>query len=232
MKFKALSIATALLGLGAAPALANTNIITIDALPYSGDVPGGGASADYVAAWDAALAAHPTPPSGYYFQTVPVWNNVHNSGVGGSSGDLIYNDSVTFTVSSADEGTWSFKLGIDFGWGGTLIMNGPGLGTGAVLMTSNNNLWWAGNINDANNTLFGTVDLTIPGTYTLNVYGAEDCCDGGTTGQFLAPGAATYQTFSAGEPAVPESSTWAMMLLGFFGLGFAGYRRASATRIA
>jgi hypothetical protein len=27
-------------------------------------------------------------------------------------------------------------------------------------------------------------------------------------------------------PAVPESSTWAMMLLGFAGLGFAGYRRA------
>ena len=27
-------------------------------------------------------------------------------------------------------------------------------------------------------------------------------------------------------PAVPEPSTWAMMLLGFAGLGFAGYRRA------
>jgi hypothetical protein len=36
--------------------------------------------------------------------------------------------------------------------------------------------------------------------------------------------------FSAGPtPApVPESSTWAMMLLGFAGLGFAGYRRAKA----
>ena len=28
------------------------------------------------------------------------------------------------------------------------------------------------------------------------------------------------------EPAVPEPSTWAMMLVGFAGLGFAGYRRA------
>ena len=28
--------------------------------------------------------------------------------------------------------------------------------------------------------------------------------------------------------AVPEPSTWAMMLLGFAGLGFAGYRRAKA----
>jgi Ice-binding-like/PEP-CTERM motif len=30
---------------------------------------------------------------------------------------------------------------------------------------------------------------------------------------------------SGGVPTVPEPSTWAMMLLGFVGLGFAGYRR-------
>jgi unsaturated chondroitin disaccharide hydrolase len=30
------------------------------------------------------------------------------------------------------------------------------------------------------------------------------------------------------NPAIPEPSTWAMMLLGFAGLGFAGYRRARA----
>ena len=41
----------------------------------------------------------------------------------------------------------------------------------------------------------------------------------------------------SGQPAlllssltVPEPSTWAMMLLGFAGLGFAGYRRAKAGR--
>jgi len=30
--------------------------------------------------------------------------------------------------------------------------------------------------------------------------------------------------------AVPEPSTWAMMLIGFAGLGYAGYRRASEPR--
>ncbi len=33
---------------------------------------------------------------------------------------------------------------------------------------------------------------------------------------------------SSGVPGTPEASTWAMMLLGFVGLGFAGYRRAKA----
>ncbi|MGP7985334.1 PEPxxWA-CTERM sorting domain-containing protein [Rhodoblastus sp.] len=32
--------------------------------------------------------------------------------------------------------------------------------------------------------------------------------------------------------AVPEPATWAMMLLGFAGLGFAGYRRSWTQRVA
>jgi hypothetical protein len=32
--------------------------------------------------------------------------------------------------------------------------------------------------------------------------------------------------------AVPEPSTWAMMLIGFAGLGYAGYRRAREPRPA
>jgi hypothetical protein len=31
---------------------------------------------------------------------------------------------------------------------------------------------------------------------------------------------------------VPESSTWAMMLVGFAGLGFAGYRKTKGARTA
>ena len=53
------------------------------------------------------------------------------------------------------------------------------------------------------------------------------------------PGWVLYspQSVLGGQPAlllssltVPEPSTWAMMLLGFAGLGFAGYRRAKAGR--
>jgi hypothetical protein len=40
--------------------------------------------------------------------------------------------------------------------------------------------------------------------------------------------------FSTGAGVVPEASTWAMMLIGFAGLGFAGYRgsRQSAAGVA
>jgi hypothetical protein len=45
-------------------------------------------------------------------------------------------------------------------------------------------------------------------------------------------GTVTY-TFTPTVPgAVPEPSTWAMMLLGFAGLGYARYRRASESRAA
>jgi hypothetical protein len=71
-----------------------------------------------------------------------------------------------------------------------------------------------------NQSFASTVDLTGTGLYSLS--------DAGTL--FLAAGA----TISGGQssmlasvsPAVPEPSTWAMMALGFAGLGFAGYRRA------
>ena len=40
-------------------------------------------------------------------------------------------------------------------------------------------------------------------------------------------GAGTFNaTFSLSGAVIPEPSTWAMMLLGFAGLGFAGYRHA------
>jgi hypothetical protein len=41
----------------------------------------------------------------------------------------------------------------------------------------------------------------------------------------------TSATMHISRP-VPELSTWAMMLLGFAGLGYAGYRRAKGLRAA
>ena len=43
----------------------------------------------------------------------------------------------------------------------------------------------------------------------------------------------TFSVVSSVEAAVPESSTWAMMILGFLGIGFTAFRRRqSALKIA
>ena len=39
-------------------------------------------------------------------------------------------------------------------------------------------------------------------------------------------------TFVQVSGAIPEPSTWAMMLLGFAGLGYAGYRKARRATVA
>jgi hypothetical protein len=43
---------------------------------------------------------------------------------------------------------------------------------------------------------------------------------------------AAEDTLLAGGPAVPEPSTWAMIILGFAGIGFMTYRRRKAAAIA
>jgi hypothetical protein len=46
-------------------------------------------------------------------------------------------------------------------------------------------------------------------------------------------GSASALDFAATpKPAVPEPSTWAMMLVGFAGLGHAGYRRTKRDSVA
>ncbi len=78
---------------------------------------------------------------------------------------------------------------------------------------------------------------TVTGSPTVNALIAADVAYAvahpAAYSSSLFPGA-NGVAFGAGQgfsSAVPEPSTWAMMLMGFAGLGFAGYRRAR-TRIA
>jgi hypothetical protein len=52
----------------------------------------------------------------------------------------------------------------------------------------------------------------------------------------LTPGTSIFApvdiSVSFGSALIPEPSTWALMLLGFVGLGFAGYRNAKTGRTA
>jgi hypothetical protein len=44
----------------------------------------------------------------------------------------------------------------------------------------------------------------------------------------FASSSTAFEVVGVNVDPVPDPSTWAMMLLGFAGLGFAGYRRARA----
>jgi len=66
-------------------------------------------------------------------------------------------------------------------------------------------------------------------TDAVRIYGGasdDNFCFDGSCGQ---GGYAVGQVELFGTPAVPEPSTWAMMLLGFAGLGFLGYRTSRRT---
>jgi len=205
-------------GLGAAAA-ASASVVTMDARYY-----GGGAtftdSASYVNEWNTVIAAQPVASAGYGDQTIADWNGgQHNSGVFGANTNIAYHDKVVFDVTTA--GTWSFKMGVDFGYGGTLLVDGQ------ALQTQTKDLWWAGNINDPANTLSGSTTLST-GWHTLNVYGFEGCCDGGTTGQYLSPGAASYTSFTS----APEPASWSLMIIGLGAAGGALRRRAAKGAVA
>src|SRR5690242_18548718 len=120
------TFALALLGataIAAVAAPASADIVRMQAR-NSGD-PGANDSAGYVAAWNAVLASQPTPPPGYADQVIADWDgNESNSFTGGgASGDLAYHDRAVFTVGATDGGVWRFRTGIDFGFGGTLLVD-------------------------------------------------------------------------------------------------------------
>jgi len=95
-----------------------------------------------------------------------------------------------------------------------------------------------------------TAQITVNGTETFSENGDSDSGGDGaaifigwsggpiTTIQFELTSASddTANDFAIGavslETAVPEPSTWAMLLLGFAGLGFAGYRASRRTAVA
>jgi hypothetical protein len=83
---------------------------------------------------------------------------------------------------------------------------GTGLGTKAFLYSDDQN------------------NLPDPATYSANVIFISEAP--GAETDFIGNNGTTYHLFS-GVSAVPEPSTWAMMILGFAGIGFMTYRRRS-----
>jgi PEP-CTERM motif len=92
-----------------------------------------------------------------------------------------------------------------------------------------------GNWNGTSNSFAGPIDFTIAGVsvsdFVANSNGFFAVAD------LLGPNGTgdvggMIETTITQHSSVPEPSTWAMLLIGFAGLGFAGYRKAKTTRTA
>lgn len=139
-------------------------------------------------------------------------NNQNQFGPPNQNSSIVALSESYFEVAAGEAGVWSFRYGADFGLGGGLYVDGV-----ALEEQWNDDLWWAGNWNAANEILEGSISLGV-GFHKLEVIGGEGCCDGGITVQYRRPGG-NYQTFqtntinigsrscAAGEPSLTYAVT-------------------------
>jgi hypothetical protein len=140
----------------------------------------------------------------------------------------------TLATGAAQASTLHFNYsengGIDFSFkqssNPTPISYGPGFATEAPVSD------WTGNIgpyssiawfNSKANGMFDTID----GSYIVfgpQVYSGPESAPVFAPGVFAGADQTNGLSGTLTVTSVPEASTWAMMLLGFAGLGFAGYR--------
>jgi hypothetical protein len=142
----------------------------------------------------------------------------------------------TSTVTGVNFAVWTFGGPITtVDWGITSTANSfPITGTAAVTIGASDG---TAGVFTVNSDSFLTGDVTLAaGTYYLvlaNAMGSSnfawDINNGPSTAYVnLGVGAVASESFQiTGVSAVPEPTTWAMLLLGFAGIGFMAYRRKS-----
>ena len=84
-----------------------------------------------------------------------------------------------------------------------------------------------GAFTDASGVVIGTPFATGDGPFTIPVPAGAIYLDLGVNDDIYSDNSGALLVDVTGlASGVPEASTWAMMVLGFAGLGFAAYRRA------
>jgi uncharacterized repeat protein (TIGR01451 family)/MYXO-CTERM domain-containing protein len=178
ISFAALATA-ALAAVVLAPSPAEAQIL-YDTTTYTGGAPS--SSAQAISIFDGLAAT----TGSYGCKAVTTLNGVNNQNQFGSGSNIAYHESAVFTVAPGQLGLWSFRWGVDFGLGGTLLLDG------VELQSRWTDMWWGGAFTDPTQYLAGSANVAA-GTHIIEVFGFEVCCDGSGNAQFLPPMSATWQ---------------------------------------
>jgi hypothetical protein len=128
------TLAGAAVFVGLSPA-ANAQIV-FDTVPWTSGANNPSSTATAISTFDALTA---TASAGYGCLNVTSLNGLHNQSVsGGGSSNIGYHEAATFVVGPTQVGTWQFRWGPDFGFGGTLLVDG------VELQSRWTDMWWSG----------------------------------------------------------------------------------------
>lgn len=197
---------------------ANASVITVQVATTSPAAQANAAA--YKLAVDSAIA---NPAAYKGSKSVAVYDNLSVKNYFGGISNYAFESTINFGVTAAQAGTWNFRTGVDFGYGGALFVDG------VALNYNTHDMWWANNYGTANGSLQGAINLAA-GNHIVKIYGLEGCCDGAMQAQFKAANAAAYKTFAATDTlnAVPEPVSIATFGLGAGAIAFIRRRRKSA----
>jgi hypothetical protein len=179
-----------------------------------------GSAEEYRDAVDAALQG----PS-YASQMLSSYDNVTHQSLFGGNSNFAMKSTISFGIATA--GSFAFRAGVDFGFGGAMFLDG------VALDFKSNDMWWAGSYGNESQFFLGESALAV-GNHVLQIYGFEGCCDGGQQVQFLAPGeTGVWTSFSNVDGLdlvnkVPEPGSIALLLTGAALIGTTRRRRQAA----
>ncbi len=170
---------------------------------------------------------------------------------------LFQGDTFNYTITAAGGGSWTSITDSNFAFriltpamGGFALLN-PVVGTDSLTYAfkSGNTMEFSGTSQhtDNNGSAIGPFTVNFPSGLTFNTFTESmtithlDCCTlldnpiqffsimPGLSGQAPEIGAPRVISFT---PGVPEPTTWAMLLIGFVGLGYRLHHRHRIARVA
>lgn len=121
--------------------------------------------------------------------------------------------SVEFDFGSVT--TAEFQFGLDAGFGASISLDS------SLLTTDTTDIWWSLNWGHGD-VLAVNLNSLSTGGHELDLYWAEGCCNGPSSGRFSTDGGNTYQDLSVANldaAKVPEPTVIMLMGAGLFGMG-------------